>query len=130
MIFIANPPRWLFAVWAKVDEDRWPIYGTMRLISFFLFWAAIVLSIIITTMIAASEQEDVEMTLYINTLIILGLLSCVIILDYHFTNVVLYQANKRKKVIDRIKKEQKKKERAGERFKRHNTARLERIRAA
>ena len=105
MIFIANPPRWLFAVWAKVDEDRWPIYGTMRLISFFLFWVAIVLSIIITTMIAASEQEDVEMTLYIDTLIILGLLSCVIILDYHFTNVVLYQANKRKKVIDRIKKE-------------------------
>ena len=102
----------------------------MRLISFFLFWVGIVLSIIISTMIAASEQEDVEMTLYINTLIILGLLCCCIIIDYHYTNVVLYQAAKRKKVIDRIKREKKKKERAGERFERHNTARMEKIRAA
>ena len=130
MIFIANLPRWVFAVWARVDEDRWPIYGKMRLVSFFLFWAAIILSIVISSMIRASEQEETDVMLYINTLIILFLLCGVIIVDYHFTRVVLYQAAIRKKIIDRNLKAKQKKERAEERYRQHNKHRLQDIKSA
>lgn len=39
MIFLPNFPRWIFAVWAKVDDERMQIYLRMRQLSFWLFWA-------------------------------------------------------------------------------------------
>ena len=30
LIFVPNLPRWLFALWAKIDKDRYPMYARMR----------------------------------------------------------------------------------------------------
>ena len=38
IIFVANIIRWVFAVWAKVDTDRVPIYARVRFLTFYLFW--------------------------------------------------------------------------------------------
>ena len=46
IIFIANFLRWIFAVWAKVDQDRWPIYSRVRYCTFFLFWGGCLFGLI------------------------------------------------------------------------------------
>ena len=57
IIFIPNILRWIFAVWAKVDEDRWPIYAKLRLISFWIIWPSVLLGIMLY-MIFNQLQED------------------------------------------------------------------------
>ena len=46
IIFIVNLPRWIFAVWAKVDDEKWLIYSRMRLVSFWVFWIVILLALV------------------------------------------------------------------------------------
>lgn len=46
ILFFPNIPRWVFAVWSKVDSDRWPIYARMRGCTFYLFWALCLLGLI------------------------------------------------------------------------------------
>ena len=37
IIFLPNLLRWIFAVWAKVDDDRWVLYAKIRLVTFWIF---------------------------------------------------------------------------------------------
>ncbi len=46
ILFFPNIPRWIFAVWSKVDNDRWPIYARMRGCTFYLFWALCLIGLI------------------------------------------------------------------------------------
>ena len=122
MIFIANLPRWIFAIWAKVDEEKWPIYGKVRFCSFFLFWGSIMLVVIIITASEAIEQDETSMALFINALLYMTMLCFAIMLDYHFTRVVLFQAKIRQLAIEKKLKAENKKGRAEQRYRRHSVS--------
>ena len=46
IIFIPNLPRWVFAVWTKVDDEKWLIYSRMRLASFWVFWVSVLVALV------------------------------------------------------------------------------------
>ena len=95
MIFIVNLPRWIFAVWAKVDDDRFPIYSKVRFGSLVVFWATFMLILIIETSIEALAQAETDVSLFVNAIVYFTILSLAILLDYHFTKVVNTQAKVR-----------------------------------
>ena len=47
LLFPLNPPRWIFALWATFDGNKFPLYARMRLLSCWLFWVISLLAVII-----------------------------------------------------------------------------------
>ena len=46
LIFLPNLPRWLFALWATIDGNRYPLYARMRMLSCWLFWVISLLIVV------------------------------------------------------------------------------------
>ena len=92
MIFIPNLPRWLFAIWAIIDKNKFPLYARMRLLSCWFFWVVSLLSIIGYSSYQLSINEDIETYMIINSLLVItGIISCFIV-DIHYTRVIIYYA--------------------------------------
>ena len=121
-LFILNLPRWIFAVWCKVDEDRWLIYSKMRLFTFWIQWLAGLGTLIAMTIMTAVKNEVSNADLYYYAFGgICGLL-IVAVVDFHFTQVVSYFASEYTKKKKREEKERAKRQRAEERFRKHTNA--------
>ena len=112
IVFFPNIFRWIFAIWARVDEERFGLYARVRLGTFYLFWLVIYSLIIGTAIEDALNQDYVEAGLYINSLVYLSIVSIVTILDYHYCQVILYCAETREKREMREERIKSKKERA------------------
>ena len=124
IILVPNLPRWIFAVWAKVDEDRWPIYGKVRVITFWVVWTAVFFGIMLSMILTQVEEDDANHGVYVNLMLVASLIVFGAIVDFHFTQVVLYHARIQAKRIRKEKKEKGKKNRAEGRFRRHSTLKL------
>ena len=120
IFFIFNLPRWFFAIWSKVDNDRWPIYARMRLVSFYLFWLAVVGYFVSQAVerIFATEENDTD--LLISALIFLACLLVVILFDFHFSRVVKYHALGHSHRVEQEKKAKKKAKRYQKRLEKAN----------
>lgn len=121
IIFLVNLPRWLFAVWSRVDNDRWPTYARVRRLTFWLFWGLSICGVVAYSCYQVFELQLADALLFVNTLIALAGLSLAAIIDYHFNGVIAYHARGHQKRIERERKEKEKKTRAEERYKRHST---------
>lgn len=101
MLFIFNIPRWIFAIWTKFDQDRWPIYARMRLCSFYMFWL-LIFGVYMGDVIKQVYETEAEPdhSVYINTMAFVGGMSIAIISDFHFQRVVIYHAKTHAKRID------------------------------
>ena len=101
LLFPPNLPRWLFALWATFNSNRFPLYARMRLLSCWIFWVVSILLVIIYASYEVSTNEDVDTLMIINSLLILtGLVICSLI-DYHYSRVVLYYAKGHKNRLER-----------------------------
>ena len=109
IIFIANLPRWLFAVWSRVDNDRWPTYCRIRSLTFWLFWGLSIGGVIAYSFYQVFELELANADLFVNTLIALACLSLACIVDYHFCQVIKYHTKSHIKRIEKERKERDKK---------------------
>lgn len=101
LICLPNLPRWLFALWATIDSNRFPLYARMRMLSCWLFWVVSILVVIIYASIEVSTNEDVDTLMIINSLLVLtGLVICFLV-DYHYSRVVLFYARGHNKRLER-----------------------------
>lgn len=115
-MFIANLLRWIFAVWAKVDEERIQIYAKARFFTFWLFWLILYGIVIGTQIEAAIEETDTNANIYINSFIYLSILMFGTIIDYHWSQVMLYHSKEQTKKMEREERESAKRDRAKERY--------------
>ena len=93
LIFIPNLPRFIFALWATCDGDKFPLYARMRLLSCYVFWAISIFMVIGSASYEVSVNDEIEAMVIINSILILsGLLVCAIV-DYHYSRVVIFYAN-------------------------------------
>ena len=92
LIFVANFPRWLFALWAILDSSRISMYARMRLLTFWLFWVVIFLLTIIVTLLLVLADENNSTSILILSLFVVGLILLLMVIDYHFTKVFLFFA--------------------------------------
>ena len=89
MVFLPNIVRWYFAVWAKVDQDRWPIYGKVRLLTFWLFWSIIMFITALLIVLGQVNKEDERSGIaLVNIMIVFFFLMVLILVDFHFTLVI------------------------------------------
>ena len=126
MLFIPNLPRWIFAIWARVDNDRWPIYARMRKLSFYLFWLILfgifAYDAVMRIFFGEDQTQEQSTELYINSIFYLAALCTCVIVDFHWLQVVQYSAKTHARRIKKEKKAQEKKLRATERYNRASHA--------
>lgn len=90
LVFLPNLPRWIFALWATIDEEKFSLYARMRLISCWLFWVIGILCIILLASLEVATNDEIETMFIIETLLVtIGMVVCAIC-DYHFTRVIIY----------------------------------------
>ena len=102
IIFLPNLPRWIFAVWAKVDDDRWVLYAKMRLVTFWISWTLAMGVIVADAFSKVFEMDQTDASLFIDSLLILAALMFAMIVDYHWTKVIIYHS----KVVARAKEKE------------------------
>ena len=99
IIFLPNIIRWIFAVWAKFDDDRWVLYAKIRLVTFWIFWTLALGAIIGDAASKVFTSDETDAMLFIDSLLILSGLMFAMIVDFHWTRVIIYYS----KVVDRAK---------------------------
>ena len=102
IIFLPNIIRWIFAVWAKVDDDRWVLYAKIRLVTFWIFWTLALGAIIGDAAGKVFQSDQTDASLFIDSLLILSGLMFAAIVDFHWTRVVIYHS----KVVARRKEKE------------------------
>lgn len=107
-----NILRWIFAVWAKVDDERIMIYSRVRFCTFWLFWLTLFGIVIGTSIEKAIEGTESNATIYIDSFIYLAFLMLGTIVDFHWSQVLLYYAKNQVKKLEREEKEREKNDRA------------------
>ena len=101
LIFLPNFPRWVFALWATINEDKFPVYARMRLLSCWIFWlVGLIIIVFITSVEVASNDEIDSWTIIISLFYLILLIVCGMI-DYHYTRVVLIYARGHEKRKER-----------------------------
>ena len=105
LLFLPNFPRWACAVWVVMDDSMVPLYARMRLVSWWVFWGLSLLTVISYASFELSTNDDVETIFIIRSLLVLvGLIVCIVV-DFHFTQVVMYYAKGHDKRVERRNQE-------------------------
>jgi len=117
IIFVPNLFRWIYAVWAKVDHERYPLYSRVRVYTFWFFWIAVLALVIgiVADQIFSGEQQNTAM-LYVNSIFGLSALCVAILSDFHFNKIIKYQASIQEKLIAKERRAKERRRRAQERY--------------
>ena len=105
IIFLPNLLRCIFALWSLLDNERYPMYSKMRLLSFWFFWLFFLMTTIVISIQKILEDDKTDAMLFVNSLIILTFVIVASIIDYHFTLVVKFYAKGHNKRKERQEKE-------------------------
>ena len=62
IIFLPNLLRCIFALWSLLDNERYPMYSKMRLLSFWFFWLFLLMTTIVISIQKILEDDKTGTT--------------------------------------------------------------------
>lgn len=109
-IAFLNIPRFLFAHWTRLNPTRYQLYSKVRFTTFFIEALMLFFGLIGYVFYQTFRNKEWGRKEYVFSLVALGVIIFIILIDFHWCRVVQYRAKILDKKLRRDEKQRKKEE--------------------